>query len=387
MVTIFLLKTICILCIYFFLIHYIADYLPMQLDNPIVLVMFLLILFISFCMRKRTIVYRLAPFIFFFAFIPFANAFDIGVILVPVLVMSVYIACFDKYTIDDESLSNIRYTAAMVFVVMAVIVSFTGGHGIGYLLFAIISGISLSREVRHHASTLNNPVYRFISIIFFTVSSGVSFFIISDFFRSILRNIGDRIADIFRPHADDFAMPELFIPPEMTTEEIYDDIGTGLPDFTFINGGEADYPAHINPTTAFAILTFLLILITVAAVILIVIWIIRKLFLAYGQLDDEKEIEREFIDVVSARKKAKDKQSSYASIIRKYYKRWIKFLIKKGLPIIDSNTSKELADYSLAMLNSDASALRKVYIKARYSEAEVTKEDVSEAKKIYKNLI
>ena len=356
----------------------------MQLDNPIVLIAFVFILFISFCIRKKAI--RFLPFILFLVFIPFATAFDIAFIIIPVLILFVHTAYNDKYTIDSESLRDIRYLGTVTFTVMGVLTVFTNGLGVGYVLFAIISAISLSREVRHTNNTLNNPLYRFISFLFFIVSSGIAFFIVSDFFRGILRSIGYMIANMYRLLVGQITIPEYDNIAE-TIEESMDITGESMLENSVMQAGELVDPMHVNPVSIFAITWFVVAAVVLILVIIASIWATRRLFLAYGQVEEDKEIEREFIEVDYTKKHTKDKQKGYSSVIRKYYKRWVLFLIKKGLKFAKSNTSKDLAKYSFNELNRDARDLRKVYIKARYSETEITKQDAQEVKKIYKNLI
>ena len=357
----------------------------MQLDNPIVLILFVFILFISFCIRKKTI--RFLPFILFFAFIPFATAFDIAFILIPILALFINIAHKDKYTINSESLYDVRRIGMAVFAVMLFLTVFTNGQGVGYVLFAVISAISLSREVRHNNNTLNNPMYRLISFLTFTVSSGISFFIVSDFFRSILRNILDRIAYIY------FSLVgrlEITYEGEETAEEIIqqelgDGVGSGL--YSLIEGEEMVASTATNVIAVISAIWVVLAVIIIFIVLITGVWIARKIFFAYGQVDNDKEIEREFIEVVSTRKKIKDIKRGYSNTIRKYYKRWILFLIKKGLQFDIASTSKDLAEYSFKALKISANDLRKIYIKARYSELDITKQDAQDAKKIYKSLM
>ena len=127
--------------------------------------------------------------------------------------------------------------------------------------------------------------------------------------------------------------------------------------------------------------------IILALLIFIVIWLIVKLVMR-GKALAEEAVEFEQTEDFTpdrARRRAKPEAvHGKAQTVRKLYREYLEYLKENGLSRSAADTSAEILRESERISSSSAPAeetLRNVYLKARYSAATVTDEDVETARK------
>lgn len=76
------------------------------------------------------------------------------------------------------------------------------------------------------------------------------------------------------------------------------------------------------------------------------------------------------------------KVRSHRAKVRKYYRNYLKYAVRKGQKLGRDQTSKDIWEAAPYGVDKDASqVLRQIYLKARYSDHEITRRDAEEAKK------
>jgi len=117
----------------------------------------------------------------------------------------------------------------------------------------------------------------------------------------------------------------------------------------------------------------------ILAAVIAVIFLIRKLFLSMGKADESKpdnEILWRF-----AKQEKKPEPTGPAAQVRKYWKRFLKSLRSTGFKSKPCTNSMDAVRAASEKCESDAKALREVYITSRYDPAaRVTKDDAEKAK-------
>ena len=112
-----------------------------------------------------------------------------------------------------------------------------------------------------------------------------------------------------------------------------------------------------------------------------------KLFLAHGQQSDNHNLIRELIaKPMQRQKRAADKLHGYGGAVRRYYRRFIKLIVQNGAKPMPHHTSQDLEGIAASLLGDNGRDLRNVYIRARYSANEITKEDTIKAKDALRRL-
>ena len=133
---------------------------------------------------------------------------------------------------------------------------------------------------------------------------------------------------------------------------------------------------------AFSIGAFILL----AFLVFIVLWLIVKLVLRGKALAEEAVDYEQTEDFTPERRRRKAKPETVhgkAQTVRKIYREYLDYLKENGLQRTASDTSAEILAESeriSAVSAADEKALRRIYLKARYSAETVTEEDVAAAK-------
>jgi len=385
MVTIFLLKTICQLSIYFVFLRFIMGMLHLQLAHFGTMALYVFVLFISFCLRERTPMMRMMPLLLVGVLIPFASAGDWFFVLIPVTGFAVYISFNRKYSLNEDAFRSVTGIAMWLFIVLGVISAFSDGQGAEFLLVALIAGLFLSRDLRHDVSTIDEPTYKRLSLWVLLVVAIIAFLGGSGLIQRAIFAVGRGLRWLWISLFD-----RLFDEPPLDLGEWFDfhynGEGDGFEDefLGYAPNGHTNYPGWIAAISVFQVV---LVLSFVAAIILMGIWISRKLFAAYGEQSDGDEITRELVDEsVNTTRRVSERLTGYSGAVRRHYRRFLKLVNKKGGNLAPGNTSKDLEGIAYKTLGDDAGDLRHVYIRARYSSETITKQDTHLARDAVKRL-
>jgi len=384
MINIFLLKTLCQLSLYFVFVQLIADLMLMRLNHVGTIAICVFVMWISFCLRRRFRLWRAVPLLLLALLIPFGTIADLIIIVVPIFLFALSIAFKRAYLIDDDSLRSITRIYVIFAVIMGLITVFSGGIGAGYLLFSVVCAIALSRDVRHELVTLEDPVYRAVSLSIIMSMIVGAFLVASDIGRRVIDGFLYGLLSLYLALVGRIGiapMPDVHVE---TVEEYYEELG-GLLDGLLVRVEEGS--AVIDVLSAISIVHVVTVLGIVAIVIAFGIWVLRKLFVAFGTKNEGMALERENISVALQDKKMpRDKLKGYRGGVRRYYRRFIKLISKKGGKITPSHTSKDMIGFSTKLLGDGGDDLRNVYIRARYSEDNITKSDADTARDALKRL-
>jgi len=360
----------------------------MRLNNIWTIAIFTFVLWVSYCLRTQSRPLRAAPLILLVAMIPFGYVADFIVILVPISIFALSIVFRRAYLIDNGSLRDItRIYVIFVITMAALIISITGGLGVGYLLFSVVCAIALSRDVRHDISTLEDPVYRAFSFTTILSMVGVAFLVASDIGRRVIDGF---IGLLVRGYLAIVGligrgpMPNMDWLWPLENEEAYDEAESLL---------EGAIEAYEQTSTvfdvfaAFSTITIVIAIGVVAILIAVCIWISRKIFMAFGKENEGVVLEREMISAIEPNKKRPgDRLKGYSGAVRRYYKRFVKLIAKRGGKLQPHHTSYDMAGFSDHILGDDGNDLRNVYIRARYSQDEISKQDIITARDALKRL-
>jgi len=383
---IFLLKTLCQLSLYFVFVRLLPDMMGLRTGNVLTFALYTFIFCLSFLLRSKGLVLRLAPILLAGILIPFVTLGDVIFVLVPITAFTIYIAASKRYTLNNDAFRGIVGFGVSLMVVLGIILAFSGGHGAEFLLIALICGIMLSRDLRHDVNTIKEPLYKLMSggvivvIVAAALFSGSGivrrfvFFLVRLVGRGYLALLGMLPGEISEDTVNRLRAP--FLGAEV--EEDYE-----LSDWQLDN----DMSMRIGTFDFIAILQWTIAVLVVIGVICVGIWTTRKIFKAYGKMDEGDTLVRESIgETISKTNIPSEKLSGYSGVVRRYYKRFIKLIKKNEGRLFPYYTSQDLEGISADVLKDNGHDLRSVYIRARYSNETITKDDIRSAKDAYKRL-
>lgn len=138
-------------------------------------------------------------------------------------------------------------------------------------------------------------------------------------------------------------------------------------------------------------LTQVLIYIFVFALLVLLIYIMFRLLVNVrtdGYANDPKydDSRKEALSFGHKRRKKRSKEKRTNNyMIREVYREYLSYIKKKGIKIASQNTSEEILTASKQLVDSpEASALRALYIRARYNDVnQLSDEEVLQAKKLW----
>jgi len=343
-------------------------------------------LWISFLLRKN-LASRLLPLLLLGILIPFAGVADLLFVIVPVTIFAIYIAIFDLYTIDNDAFRNVTTIAVIYIFITGYISMIMLGARLEFTAAALVCGILLSRNLRHDVATLEEPGYMVLNLSIIGLLLGTVVLVGTGILRRLIQMVLNGIAWLYFslmgwPEAFDFGLIEMlecqygWNEYEATTMEMEIGYREALAEAT---------PPWLM-LTGVAQAGFLLIMLLI--VVLFGIWVARKLFMAHGKTKGSQNLQRENITITKDPKKRAipDKPSSNSTVIRRYYQRFIKLINKQGARIQPRHTSQDMTSISQDFLGDRGNDLREVYIRARYSFDEITREDTYQARDAYRRL-
>ena len=377
MFNIFLLKTLCQLSLFFFFVQLLADMMQLRLNHFGTIVVYFAALWVSFCLRNRHLILRLAPLALIGILVPAATPGDWLFVLVPFTAFSAYIIMTKRYTIDHDGFRDVARLGACFLAIMGLLSAFSAGTGAEYILIALVCGIILSRDLRHDISTINDPTYKAISLgLVLIILGGASLANLGAMRRfvvSVLRGVQWLYLSLINRLPETIDMDFLLNPPDFA--------GPGYEEEIYLGDDFTEDLAPPGWLLAFGATQAFVAMIIICCIIGMGVWIARKLFSAHGDQSDAGDIIRERLpNVVSRGQRGFEKQQGYSGVVRRYYKRFMRLIIKSGANLQPRHTSYDIRSISHDFLGDDGNDLREVYIRARYSTETITQQDTRTAR-------
>lgn len=265
-----------------------------------------------------------------------------------------------------------------------------------YFFFFLVLSFMMLRMLRHSEKMLTDRKFRIMNIAEIAVLCGAGYLLSSGLIVSICKFIGNLLVKfIFRPVLTGltyvlgglvwvldklFGWIDLF--PEGVDVTALEGIGGGMTD------GEAAiwdyYEEASSDSMATQVFTYIAVGVGALLLIIIVILLFRGLMRMGRKNNDNK-----FGDVRESLDERYDggKQrlgTSYRDRVRQLYRKFLKMSYKLGVDPEENLNSRDINEQVSHRLNRSAlSGLRGVYIRARYSSEEITKEDLKAAKAAY----
>ena len=283
-----------------------------------------------------------------------------------------------------------------VFVFAALIGNWTAIRDIvvPYAFMYLVLTVILLRTLRHDAATISQTRFKLLNLssiaavglVGWMLSSGLMMrvfrFIGSCIIRFILRPVMMLVVYVFAGLVWLISQPFTglkFDPEEMDLSQLQENM-----EFGDMRGLFGDGEGTVQETSP--IWDYVMIGLAVIAAIVLVIIIFR--FLArHGRHEDENKFEalRETIEGDGPRERVNPRENRQR--VRHYYRRFLKLCTQRGFELTEFQDSAEIEQGTRHLFKNPAqSRLRDVYVRARYSSAEVTPEDVQTAKESYTKL-
>lgn len=266
------------------------------------------------------------------------------------------------------------------------------GDSIPFIIIYIFSSIIFLRTIRHLDSNMGIKTIRKNNIKNTLIISLIIPFIFSQNLRDLTqllvggilniisypvvisgRIIGAILEFIFGLNKE--------LPPEEIIEEVLEE---GLPMMPLEEMGELVTRESTNLSlikTIFLVLFFILF-----------IYIVYRIIIKSGSstLEDIDYVEeREYIKDKKKRKPIFNRDrypEDPLGRIRFYYRKFLKKIDKEGVEIEKTDSSLEINEKAVPVVEGNISRLRDLYIKSRYSDFQAKEEDVKEMEDLYKKL-
>ena len=385
MFNIFLRKTLCQLGILFAAAQLFASLFDSTLNFYAAAVVYIAALVISFCLRARAWYVRVLPLLLVGVLLPFASTVDWVFAIVPITAYAGYVMVSGGYTIDNDTFREAAPVGIFAVIVLAFFTLLTGGAGMMFLFICVVCGILLSQDLRHDIDTNSEPVYLAMSygvmlpVVGFTLVMGttaVRGFITGAAVRIwqwLILQVPEEIAADWIPD-----LPEVqqeYMPPR-PRGALMEAFVSFFEDLVYLQAGAG-------------------VIATLAALFAIVFWIAltvfiaRKIMKAKGKAKDERDYRHEDAGGTTHAYKYKTPRrlfTGHNGTVRRYYRRFMKLLLKREATLPPGYTSGDIENVSARVLGDGGRDLRDVYIRARYSEDTLTRKDAAAAKDSYARL-
>lgn len=365
------------------LMSFISDIFDLRLVHFGTLAFVAFVLWLSFLIRNKWLGIRLIPLLLLGILVPIASIEDIVFVFVPIMIFTMYIIISDSYTVNQDEYTNMRGVAVTYIALTGFVSLLIQGTGAGYLGAALVCGIMLARDLRHDIATLKQPGYVTLNLSILGILLGAAFFAGTGMMRQLMTLIFNGIRWLYftilgRVEEIDI---EWF---ELPDYEVYMEAGVGEVEAVidpYAEVVEVTLPgwlAAIGITVSSALVTVLIIVVALG------IWVARKIFIAFGKQGGDQDLHREYIGYTTKKKEKSDKLSGNNGLIRRYYKRFMKYISRNTVNIKPSHTTHDLQTITQNILGENTQDLREVYIRARYSNKEITQDDALQARDAYR---
>ena len=265
----------------------------------------------------------------------------------------------------------------------------------GSVLFAmtfLASAVVLLRILRHDDEVINERRFRLLNIIYISGAVVIGPILsINDFI--VLRTLGRLYTDIIVP-AFVFLVSGIFNLVNALLQNLYlwnppeEEAGEVLDMFGVFDAWE-EAGAGIWARVVGYIVYVIIILVALAALLGIVLLIIRKVRAMLARTEQTLpgySESRTAIGAVSA-PSAQKRRGRQPNQVREIYRKFLNLCERRDMDIKPFMTSHDIADAATEHFSQpQLKALRDIYIKVRYADADYTKEDIKQAKDIYSAL-
>lgn len=402
---VFALKILTDLCFFMFAISSVTSAAPhsgLLVTSPLIasVAAYFSRLLFSKCKRRPWL--RFLPLLLCAGCFPFAAHTADMIVTVPMILYVGFVALRRNYEIGYDEMLTRFYTCLKVTVfpvlVMVIANNWRGLVNVmlPYFFFFLVLTVMLLRMLRHNEKVLTDRRFRFMNVGEMLLLCGAGYLLSSGYMlmafrfllglviRFVLRPILTGIVYIFGGLA--WLLNKIFSGIDFNVENLnlsqMDDLGEA------IQQGEQtaqEYAQSDNLTTR--ILTYVLIGIAVAIVVLVVVLLFRALMKAGRHGEDNKfEDERESLDD-PGKDGGRKLTRAPRDRVRHYYRKFLKLCDVRGIGAGEHLNSREINDQAGGVFRTPSlSALRELYIRARYSSAEVTSADVKSAKSAYEEV-
>jgi len=398
----FLLRTLCVLSAYLVLQQFISFFVFFEQRHTAytILVICAVSAFLCCCLRNKK----------FLKFVPLLllgfSAFfiwDIAEIFLfaPCWLYCIYLVAGDNFEVNHarfQRFFRLCNIAVAILILIALLVSIFNPLNeviiFGLIYFAF--GITLKRAIRHGGIVLQNPFFAFLNLSTSVLFVAAVFFLsypamVQALFRIIVGGLYYifvfpviAIMQLIMPLLNRIEFGTITTinwfrnPPPMAMAE---DPEMGIYR-TYVNW-LGIFIAEENTQHIFTIV----IVILVVFVISLLLFRKRKKLLALLAIDEKPEFTPNSFTSKYAQVTQKSRLSQLldTNYIRRYYRRFLKLCVNKGMVLGKDSTTATIARDAKEFISDEANIdqLREVYIKSRYSGKEDTKEDKAKAKETY----
>lgn len=326
------------------------------------------------------------------------------IVTVPMILYAAYVVHKRQYEVDYDAMLARFYLCLKLIVIplliMVIASNWDGFVGVmlPYFFFFLILSVMLLRMLRHNEKVITDRRFRLMSAGEILLLCGAGYLLSSGYMltafrflvglvvRFVLRPILMGIVYVFGGFA--WLLNKLFSGIDFNMENVdlsgLDDLGQAVQqgDQTVQEYAQAD---QSNPVTR--ILTYILIGVGALIVILVVVLLFRALMKA-GRREDENQFEdmRESLDVPE-KDGTRRLTRAPRDRVRHYYRKFLKLCDMRGIGAGEHLNSREINDRARHIFQTPSlSALRALYIKARYSSAEISSGDAKSAKDAYEEV-
>jgi|GEM_PF-3006339 len=378
---IFLLKTLCQLSLYFFFVQLVNIGFPLYIPPFVFMMVVTTALSISYFLRNYNVIVRFMPLIIIVFMVPFSGTVDLAVQTIPMILYTTFIAGKRRYLLNEDQVRSVQSPWLGLLGLCVVISTLTVGVGLAFIVIAIVSAIFLSRNIRHDAETVKDPLYMLLNIMLVIIVLAVVTPVLGGVYgvrHWILDTIGGGWAGFvarLQLAIDNtnwswmqFEIPQMGGPEAADGPQWYD---MGADRYGYDDIVESIGMFFIIP----AVIAFI-------CLVVVVIVIIKQIY--SGEKDNDatsvvfqrRRIVESVAEIVNTDEKVTPNQKS----VRHVYRRLLKLLQKRRARLFSNMTSHDVSEVSESVTGDMANDLRAVYIQARYSAHEVTEQDIATAK-------
>jgi len=399
----FLLRTLCVLSAYLTLQQFISFFVFFEQRNTAyaILAFCAFSVYLCSCLHDKKFL-RFVPLLLLGLSAFFIQGTEEVILFAPCWIYCIYLVALGKFEVDYARFQRF-FKLCNVFVVilisMAIIAAVFNPINeviiFGLIYFAF--GITLKRAIRHGGVVLQNPFFALInmstSVLFVAAVLVISYpAVVQTIFRLITQGLYylfvfpvTAVTQLFMPLLNMIAIDEVTIDfmrdrrPHIPGATPYD------PEFGVYRSYVDIWQGGLTLPIAY-ILSTLIILFILALVLYPILRkreLLRRIFaLKENPVTAATGFSSKYAEVT---RKSKLSQLLDTNYVRRYYRRFLKLCVDKGVVLFKDSTSATIARDAKEFINDEANIdlLREVYIKSRYSGGEDTKEDRLKAKEAY----
>ena len=399
----FLLKTLCVLSAYLAIQQFISFFIFFEQRNSAyaILAICAVSVFLCCCLHHKKFLKFIPLLLLGFSAFFIQNTADFF-LFVPCWIYCIFIVARDNFEVDHarfQRFFKLCNIAVVILIFLALIVAVFNPLN-EVIIFALIYfafGITLKRAIRHGGIVLQNPFFALLNVstsVLFVAA--VLFISYPAVVQTLFRLVTQALYYIF-------VFPIVFI--MQLIMPLLNIIELGTINFmrgrrSQVLGVEVDSPEFgiyrtyidvwqdaLNFDLPMAYTLGIVLIMLMLTLVFIPIFRKRKFLHDFFAINKKPEatatgFHLKYTESTSKRKLSQLLDTNY---IRRYYRRFLKLCVDKGVILSTDSTSATIARDAKTFIKDEANIdqLREVYIKSRYSGKEDTKEDKAKAKDTY----